>query len=344
MSIILLLAIVTGMLLSCEKAPEKFSEYSFDYFDTATSIVGYETSREKFDSRAKEILTMLGEYHRLYTIYNSYDDVINLCTLNKTKGKEERTINADARIIEMLEYARDIYTKTSEKVNVAMGSVLSIWHDYREEGMDEPWNAQLPPMDRLKAAAEHTDIEMLQIDKDAMTVTLLDSEMTLDVGAIAKGYAVEMIARTLEAEGVTGYVLNVGGNVRTIGTKPGGEGWKVGIENPDREAEDGYLEYLSLKGQALVTSGSYQRYYTVDGVNYHHIIDPETLMPSDYFLSVSIVCSSSALGDALSTALFTMSLEEGRTLIASIPEAEAMWVEKDGTKHYSGGFRDYIVE
>ena len=344
LSIILLLAIVTGMLLSCEKAPEKFSEYSFDYFDTATSIVGYETSREKFDSRAKEILTMLGEYHRLYTIYNSYDDVINLCTLNKTKGKEERTINADARIIEMLEYARDIYTKTSEKVNVAMGSVLSIWHDYREEGMDEPWNAQLPPMDRLKAAAEHTDIEMLQIDKDAMTVTLLDSEMTLDVGAIAKGYAVEMIARTLEAEGVTGYVLNVGGNVRTIGTKPGGEGWKVGIENPDREAEDGYLEYLSLKGQALVTSGSYQRYYTVDGVNYHHIIDPETLMPSDYFLSVSIVCSSSALGDALSTALFTMSLEEGRTLIASIPEAEAMWVEKDGTKHYSGGFRDYIVE
>lgn len=344
LSVILLLASVSGMLLSCEKAPEKFSEYSFDYFDTATSIVGYETSRERFNERAKQILTMLGEYHRLYTIYNSYDDVVNICTLNKTKGENKRTIKADAKIIDMLEYAREAYAKTNGKVNVAMGSVLSIWHDYREEGMDEPWNAQLPPIDRLKAAAEHTDIEKLRIDNDAMTVTLLDPEMTLDVGAIAKGYAVEMIARTLESEGVSGYVLNVGGNVRTIGTKPDGSGWKVGIENPDRESEDGYLEYLSLKGQALVTSGSYQRYYTVDGVDYHHIIDPGTLMPSDYFISVSIVCSSSALGDALSTALFTMSLEEGRTLIASIPEAEAMWVEKDGTKHYSDGFRDYITE
>ena len=333
------------MLLSCEKTPEKFSKYSFDYFDTATTIIGYETSQDIFEQKAERILDLLGEYHRLYTIYASYDGIVNLCAVNKSTGKQERTFKVDGKIIDMLTFSKEAYDTTHGKLNVAMGSVLSIWHDYRETGMDEPWNAELPPIDRLKEAAEHTDISRLVIDRDALTVTLLDPEMKLDVGAVAKGYAVEMIARTLVEEGLCGYVLNVGGNVRTIGTKPDGSGWKVGIENPDREAEDGYLEYLSLLGgMSLVTSGSYQRYYTVDGVDYHHIINPDTLMPSDYFLSVSIVCSSSALGDALSTALFSMPLEEGRALIDSIPDAEAVWVEKDGTKHYSGGFAEYITE
>lgn len=343
LSVTLALAAIVITLPSCRAKPQKFTEYSFDYFDTATTVIGYETSREIFDKRADDILSMLGEYHQLYTIYNSYDGIDNLCTLNKTKGAAERTIKADERIIDMLEFSLEAYKTTRGRVNIAMGSVLSIWHDYREDGYDDPVNAQLPPMDMLQAAAKHTGIENLVIDRTNMTVTLTDPDSTLDVGAIAKGYAVEMIARKLESDGISGYVLNVGGNVRTIGTKPDGSGWTVGIENPDRLSEQGYLEYLSLRGQALVTSGSYQRYYTIDGVDYHHIIDPDTLMPSGYFLSVSIVCSSSALGDALSTALFSMSLEDGKSLITSIPDAEAMWVEPDGTRHYSDGFREFVT-
>jgi thiamine biosynthesis lipoprotein len=219
-----------------------------------------------------------------------------------------------------------------------MGSVLSIWHDYRSEGISEPWNAKLPPMEKLEKAAEHTDISALIIDRENSTVTITDPEMKLDVGAIAKGYAVEMIARGLEEKGVSGYVLNVGGNVRAVGAKGDGEPWKVGVENPVEDEENPYLVYLYLTEQSVVTSGSYQRYYVVDGKRYHHIIDPETLMPSEGFLSVSILCESSAMGDALSTALFCLDFESGYALIESIEEAEAMWVLPDGSVRKSAGF------
>ena len=162
--------------------------------------------------------------------------------------------------------------------------------------------------------------------------------MTLDVGAIAKGYAVEMTAKALEERGVTGYVLNVGGNVRTVGAKGDGEPWVVGIENPQDDPENPYLAYLDLSGESLVTSGSYQRFYWVDGERYHHIIDPNTLLPAKGFTSVSVVTKSSALADALSTALFCMSMEEGMELIASLPDTEAMWVTDTGEKLTSDGF------
>ena len=101
---------------------------------------------------------------------------------------------------------------------------------------------------------------------------------------------------------------------------------------------------MSLSGQSLVTSGSYQRYYVVDGKRYHHIIDPDTCMPAEGYLSVSVVCRSSADGDALSTALFCLSPEEGLALIESLPEIEAMWVMEDGTRQYSSGFASYLTE
>ena len=319
---------------------EKFSAYSFDYFDTVTTITGYAESKEAFDAVANQALAELEEYHRMFTIYHRFEGMENLCTINELVNGEHREIKVDSRIIDMLLYAKQAYDMTEGKINIAMGSVLAIWHEYRTLGIDEPWNATLPPMEKLTEAAEHTDINMLQINAEACTVKLLDPQMRLDVGAIAKGYAVEMVARHMEQQGITGYVLNVGGNVRTVGAKPDGTPWTVGIENPDENSEE-YLAYMQLSGQSLVTSGSYQRYFVVEGKRYHHIIDPVTLMPSAYFTSVSIVCNSSADGDALSTALFCMSLAQGQALIESLDGIEAMWLTVDGELHYSSGFSSY---
>ncbi len=331
-------------LAGCKVEPIKYSTYSFDYFDTVTTITGYAKSQEEFDAIADGALAELAEYHKLFTIYHRYEDFENLCTINELVDGEHRTVTVDQRIIDMLLYAKDMYEKTDGTVNVAMGSVLSIWHDYRQEGLDEPWAAKLPPMEKLENAAEHTDINDLVIDEEASTVTLTDPAMKLDVGAIAKGYAVEMAARSLEEQGISGYVINVGGNVRTVGAKGDGEKWTVGIENPEEDSEEAYLAYLKLAGESLVTSGSYQRYYVVDGKRYHHIIDPETLMPSEGYVSVSVVCKSSADGDALSTALFCMDLEVGMELVESLPETEAMWVLHDGTRQESSGFQNYKKE
>ena len=329
---------------SCREQENRFVTHSLDYFDTATTVTGYETDRETFDRVSGEILTMLGEYHRLYTIYHRYDGLENLCTVNEVRDGVHRTVTVDRRIIDMLLYAKEMYRMTEGKLNVAMGSVLSIWHTYRTAGMNEPWAAELPPMDKLVEAAKHTDIEDVVIDEAASTVFLADPAMTLDVGAVAKGYAVEMVARSLEEQGISGYVINVGGNVRTVGTKPDGQKWLAGIENPDAASEEAYVAYLELAGESLVTSGSYQRYYTVGDKNYHHIVDPVTLMPAEGYLSVSVVCKNSAEGDALSTALFCMPFDQGVALVDRLPDVEALWVMPDLSKRTSNGFSDYVTQ
>ncbi len=330
-------------LCSCkQKEKERFTAYYFDYFDTATTIVGYECSKEDFDAVCAEITSLLNEYHQLYNIYNSYEGVNNLYKINRS----DEALKVDEKIIDMLIYAKEMHALTNGRMNVAMGSVLSIWHDYRDDGLDDPMNASLPQMSALREASNHTNINSVIIDAESSMVWLSDSESSLDVGAIAKGYAVEEIALFLEEQGKTGYILNVGGNIRTIGSRPDGTPWSAGIENPDvskRESEP-YIAYLHLSGESLVTSGTYQRYYTVNGINYHHIIDPETLMPGQRYMSVSVVCKSSALADSLSTALFNMDIGEGLALVESLEDVEAMWMFENGDKSYSSGFEGYCFD
>ncbi len=310
-----------------------------DYFDTVITIVGYENTKQEFDAVANEIIAQLKEYHMLYSIYHRFEGMETLCTINDIYNGEHRTTEVDKRIIDMLLYAKDIYTATDGTVNIAMGSVLSIWHSYREEGINNPSEASLPPMDKLRTAAEHTDITKMIIDVDNNTVTLNDPLMKLDVGAIAKGYATECVARSMEKIGITGYILNVGGNIRAIGSKPDGESWTVGIEDP--QGGD-YLEYLQLNGYSVVTSGAYQRYYYVDEKAYHHIIHPDTLMPAENYVSVSVICKDSGLGDAMSTALFCLPLDQGIALVESYPDLEAMWITEDGEKAVSSGWDEFV--
>lgn len=352
LSLLVLCLLVSSMLLTgCVDGNEnnsdvkktQFKNYSFNYFDTVSTIIGYEEVGDDFGAVSNDAFELLGEYHRLFDIYNEYDGINNLCTVNNLYDGEHKAIRVDRKIIDMLLYAKEMYKKTDGKMNVAMGSVLSIWHDYRTEGSNEPWNAQLPPMYLLEEAALHTNIDDVIIDEANSTVLLADPYMKLDVGAFAKGYAVEMVAKYLESRGKYNYVVNVGGNIRTTGTKANGDLWKTGIENPNDTST--YIEYIGLNKCAVVTSGSYQRYYFVDGKAYHHIIDPETLMPSEKgFLSVSVICKDSGMGDGLSTALFCMSLEDGLALINSLDGVEAMWVDTNEIKHYSNGFASYITE
>ncbi len=322
---------------------KSYKRTSFSYFDTISTIIGYESDEDAFASASLEALDLLGEYHKLFDIYNEYDGINNLYTINQIVDGKHPVVKVDRKIIDMLLYAKEMYTFTDGRMNVAMGSVLSIWHDYRDAGTDQPKYAELPPMDKLIEAAKHTDINNIIIDEENSTIWLSDPEMKLDVGAIAKGYAVEMVARMLEQKGKTNYTLNIGGNIRTIGTKANGDKWKAGIENPNDTSE--YIEYIELAGEAIVTSGSYQRFYIVNGKEYHHIIDRETLMPADRgILSVSVVCKDSGMGDGLSTALFCMDLDEAMEFVNSLDGVEAMFVTEDEVKHYSDGFKNYTFE
>ena len=341
-------ALITVLILrDGEEEPGDLVRYranAFSYFDTVSVVEGYAKSEEDFDKVTQQVFAALEEYHKLFDIYNSYEGINNLRKINKLYDGEHKVVTVDKKVIDMLLYAKKMYNVTGGEMNIAMGSVLSIWHDYRAEADDNYGFGKLPPMDELEEAAKHTNINDLIIDEENCTVYIADPQMKLDVGAIAKGYAVEMVAQMLEKQGITGYVINVGGNIRTVGVKGNGDKWLAGIEAPSDDFDEPYLAYIGLAGETIVTSGSYQRYYIVDGKPYHHIIDKDTLMPAKGFLSVSVICQNSADGDGLSTALFCMSLEDGMALVESLEGVEAHWVLEDGTRVKSSGFSNYEVE
>lgn len=267
---------------------------------------------------------MLDRYHKLFDIYNTYEGIVNIKTLNDKAG--EGPVKISAELFDFLEFSKEMYTLTGGEVNIAMGAVLSVWHDCREAGIKKPEAAALPDMALLNARAEHTDINKLVLDRENMTASLIDPEMSLDVGAVAKGYSVEKIAEAIKNTGRTSYVIDSGGNVRALGTKPDGSSWKTGIKNPFGGE---HIYVTELSDSAAVTSGNYETNYTVNGVNYHHIIDKDTLMPSSYFASVTIIAPHSGMADALSTALFNMTYDEGRALADSLG-IKAVWVSPDG--------------
>ena len=173
-----------------------------------------------------------------------------------------------------------------------------------------------------------------------MTVYFVDPDMKLDVGAVAKGYATEIVARTLLSGDMNSFIISAGGNVR-LGNPPldGRKGWGVGIQDPDGAVFglSDIVETLFLANASVVTSGDYQRFYTVDGVNYHHLIDPDTLMPGTHFRSVSVITEDSGFADMLSTAAFLMPYEESRAFIESLDGVEAIWLFPDGTKEMTDG-------
>lgn len=320
---------------------EKYTRYIFDYFDTVTQIIGYAKDSQTFDRVTDAARDELERLHRAFDAYTLYDGVGNVCYVNQNAAAGP--VRAEPELIDLLLFCKEQQALFPGKVNVAMGAVLSIWHDYREEGV------ALPDMDELQAAAAHCDFDDVIIDEEAGTIYFADPELTLDVGSVAKGFAVERVAQMMLASDMPSFLISAGGNVRT-GEAPldGRLYWGTSIRNPDSDetdtlsATEGILDVMYFTDGSAVTSGDYQRYYIVDGERYHHIIDPQTLMPSDHVRSVTVYTRDSGMADFLSTTLFLSSYEEGRALADSLEGVEAYWVLPDGSIEMTDGMRSIL--
>ena len=339
--------ILSGLAAGCWTAGIRKKQKPFDvqyltYFDTVTSITIYADDEEQFDEWEQLVHSELERYHQLYDIYHSYEGVNNIKVINDHAGMSPVEVPED--ILDLLEFSLKEYDLTGGGVHVGMGSVLSIWHDYREMALGESKFPMVPSMTELESAAKHMDIHDIHLDRQAGTVYLEDPEMRLDVGAVAKGYTAQRLADSLREAGVTNALLSLGGNVVTIGSRGDGKPWRVGIQNPDPGAENPYVQVVDLTDMCLVTSGTYQRFYEVDGTRYHHIINPELLMPWNEYQSVTILSPDSGEADALSTAVFNMKPEEGLALIESLDKTEALWILPDGSRMESSGFQAYTEE
>ena len=323
-------------LTGCAKVPEQ-KQYTATFltlFDTVTTVVGKAATEEEFQAKAQIVRDTLETYHQLFDIYNDYEGVTNLKTVNDQAGIAP--VKVDGQIIALLRDSKAYYEATGGMVNAAMGSVLFLWHEARNNGFNDPANAALPDADALQEAALHTDFSKVIIDEEASTVYLEDPDMRLDVGAIAKGWAAQRVSEVAPE----GLLISVGGNVCATGPKDSqGTPWVVGVQDP--KGGDAYLHTLYLTKGSIVTSGDYQRAYMVDGQLYHHIIDPGTLYPGTLWRAVTVVCEDSGLADALSTALFLLPQADGQALLDKCG-AQAMWVAADGSIAYSPGFSAFI--
>ncbi len=324
-ALIVIAAIVISLFLSEKNEPPKSRSF-FGYFDTVCTIYDHSDRKDtEFLAIAEKAEETVEYYHKLFDIYNDHAGIAGIYEINLRAGE---AVEVERELCDFLIYAKEMEQKTNGYTNIAMGAVLRIWHQYRESGINDPENAALPSDEELSAAAEHCDIAKLIIDPASSTVMLADPKMSLDVGAIGKGYAAEMVAEMLSADGLTGIALDFGGNIRVIGEKPNKEGFITGIKNP-LSPSSGYIKTLEIRNSAVVTSGGYARYYTVNGKKYNHIINKDTLYPADIHASVTVLTENSALADALSTALFSMEINEGKALAAELG-VDVVWVDKDG--------------
>lgn len=319
------------MSFLCGCSSQKYNFTYVDVFDTYSTLTIYSSNYKDSKTISNDLHTELLKLNKLFDIYNNYKDLNNLKTVNDNAGLQP--VKVDKNIIELLKAGKEAYYITEGTVNIAMGSVLEIWHNYRENALNNGI-FKIPSLNELQEANKHTDINSIIIDEKESTVYIKDKYTSIDVGAIAKGYSADFAANYLKNRGITAALLNLGGNVICINDNKK-ENWKIGITSPDKPDE--YINKISISNQSAVSSGNYQRYYEYNGKRYHHIIDGTTLYPSVSNKGVTVVSDSSLKGDIFSTALFILPYENGAEL-ADKNNIQAMWITSDGNKYKTSQF------
>ncbi len=293
-----------------------------DLFDTYSSLTIYDPMTSlRSDRLSDQLHDYLLTFHQETDIYHHYEGMVNLYDLNQAAGKEALPVSD--QLFDFLYWCRTACQESQGKVNVMLGPVTALWEQTRKDG-------KLPSDRALQEAGTHVSIDLLVLDQKVKTAYISDPDGRIDVGALAKGYAGKLAGRWLSDQCLDDYLIDLGGNIITKG-KPKGSGhnsFVIGIRDPDR-TDGSYSQTVTLSGSTscAVTSGDYERYIDINGRRYHHIIDPDTLYPSTWHHSVTILCSDSAAADMLSTALFCMNEKDGRKLAASY-QAEVIYQDQ----------------
>ena len=218
------------------------------------------------------------------------------------KLNRDKSISAASDTLALVNRGIEIYTLTDGAFDITIEPLSRLWGFYT--GLEN----RIPTQEEIDNALKFVGAENIKIDKSNI---ILNEETSLDLGGIAKGYASSIAAQILKERGVSSAIISLGGNIRTVGTKPNGSKWNIGITDPDDNTKE--IGILSVSDTAVVTSGGYQRYFEENGQIYHHIIDTKTGYPAKSGLkSVTVVSKDDTLADALSTGLFVMGLEKSK--------------------------------
>lgn len=301
----------------------KFTYYQ--YFDTYIEVSIYEDVKDK-DKLNEIVEARINEIYEMADGFNNHDvdGVYNLNNNGNASNKE---------LASLMKYGISYYNDYSTQFNIALGPVIDIWKDALTD-CNENMNCYVPSYEELKNSGNINSND-ITIDGDEITIK---PEMKIDLGAITKGYLADELKSLLEKEGYEHFIINAGGNIYAS-EKPNDEVFTVGVVNPI-DNQSSFIT-LNIENKSIVTSGDYERYYEVDGVRYNHLINGETLFPSDYYHSVTIVSDKSIDGDILSTMLFGLEYEEGLEIVESIDGVDAVWYTTSGDIYKSSGIESY---
>ena len=298
--------------------------YSRDIFamDTYMTVSAYGDAGEKaVDAAVKEI-------NRLDALLSTGKASSEVSELNASNGGK---LSADTNAL--MDAALDLYESTDNVFDITIYPVMKLW------GFTDQ-NYKVPSEGDLKAALTLVDASTLDYNKAKKTVAFTVDGTQIDFGGIAKGYTSATVAQLYKDYGVTSGLVNLGGNVQTVGFKPDGSEWRIGIQDP--EDENDMLGVVQTHDAAVITSGGYERNFEEDGVVYHHIIDPVTGYPADSgLISVTIVSEDGTLADGLSTSLFIMGKDKAiEYWKAHSKDFDFVLCEDDGTLVVSKGLKD----
>lgn len=292
--------------------------YTDMLFDTVIKI-------QILDPADESILDGLKKLCEKYdTMFSTNNTDSELYKLNHANGQPFTVSSETANLIqEGIHYSE----LSGGAFDLTIEPVSALW-DFKA---DKP---TVPSSDAIAQAVSHVDYTKVDIQDN--TVTLEDPEAGIDLGAIAKGYIADQVKTYLKKQGIKHAIINLGGNVDVIGTKPDGSKYNIGIQKPFDESGEA-ITSVQLKDQTVVTSGIYERYFKKNGKLYHHILDPRTGYPCENNLySVSIITDSSTKADALSTTCFLLGYEKGMELIQSMDGVKAIFITDDEKVHKIG--------
>ncbi|SDN88521.1 FAD:protein FMN transferase [Acetanaerobacterium elongatum] len=253
--------------------------------------------------------------------------VSDIARLNHNAGLKPVTVHLET--LQLLRKAKQMSELSNGAFDITVRPLIELW------GIGKKQN-YIPSKREINKAMRLTGSKDLILDEQAGTAYLKRKGQAADLGGIAKGYAADEVKRILTESGVTGAIINLGGNISTIGFRPDGAPWYIGIQNPLAVTGE-YLGRITCKDDTVVTSGSNERFFMKDGIRYHHIIDPRTGEPAQSgLLGVTAVCKSSAEADALTTAAFVLGMERGVKLIEQF-KAEAVFLTEDYKVYTTNG-------
>lgn len=304
----MMLLLCTGCQLQT-KSDQQLYEKNFIYFDTVIGLQFY--ADENGNDLMNHCVEMCKEYE------NTFSRTLESSELYAINHRTENTVTVSDDVAELISVGLQYYKLSDGKFDITVAPLSDLW-DFKSE------DATVPDDKDISEALKKVGAD--QISLSGNTLTFSSDDVMIDLGALVKGFAADHLKSYLTENGVTSGLLNLGGNVLTIGSRPNGSAWSIGIQKPFDE-KDPIADVVKVKDKTVVSSGIYERYFKQDGVIYHHILDPDTGYPIQNDLwGVSIICDSSLTGDALSTTCMTLGYEKASELINSLENTDAEFI------------------